>query len=251
MRTVLVHVAGDERDEARLVAAAQLARRTGAALSALFIEVAPGMPVAVLGRGASAAYLGAASEAADRAASASRSRLGGLDIVWDREQGDVREILARRGRTTDLLVIGRELAGVVREMGGPVLVVPETPTASLAARILVAWDGSAQASRAVREAMPLMREAERVGVVSIGAQDATGELLNALLPWLERHGIDAIPHREEDRDEGAAILRVAHESGCDLLVMGAYGRKSLGEALFGGTTRFVLERASAPLFIAH
>jgi nucleotide-binding universal stress UspA family protein len=251
LRTLLIHIAGDDTDAGRLSAGAQIARRAGAKMTAIFVDARPDMPVAVLGRGASAAYLGAAAEAADHAAATSRAHLDGLEVTWDREEGEAHEVLTRRGRTVDLLVTGPTEADLVLATGGPVLVVPKVPRTTLGKRVAVAWDGSAQAARAVRDSLPILRDAEQVSVISIGTQPSTGNLLNALLPWLERHEIDAVPHRREAREPGAAILRVAEEDGSDLLVMGAYGRPPWGEAIFGGVTRFILERAPIPLFLAH
>jgi nucleotide-binding universal stress UspA family protein len=251
LRAVLIHLAGDDTDVARLSAAASIARRAGATMTALYIGPQPDMPVPVIGRGASAAYLGVAAEASDHAAAASRAHLDGLEVAWDRERGDVREVLTRRARTADLLITGPNDADLVMATGGPVLVVPEGPPAMLGGRILVAWDGSAHASRAVRDSLPILRGAEHVSVVTVGAHQFAGDLLNALLSWLERHEIGAVPRREEAREAGVAILRVVEESGSDLLVMGAYRRPPWGEAIFGGATRFVLERTRIPLFIAH
>lgn len=251
LRSLLIHLAGDDSDVARLSAASLIARRVGARMTALFIDARPEIPVAVLGRGASAAYLGAAAEASDHAAVASRVHLDGLDVAWDREQGDAGEVLTRRGRTTDLLVTGPTQADLTLAIGGPVLVVPETPPLTVGRRIVVAWDGSAHAARSVRDSLPILRGAEHVSVIAVGVDQVTGDRLNALLPWLERHEIDAAPHREKTSEPGSAILRFLGQDGGDLLVMGAYGRSPWGEAIFGGTTRFVLERTRTPLFLAH
>ena len=125
------------------------------------------------------------------------------------------------------------------------------------ARALVAWNGSIQASAALRRALPLLRRAKQVTVL---LSDSRGEYPAALrmppldLPAYLRHqGIEArVQHGDfNDSDAGEGILKYAKDEGSDLIVMGAYGRSRFQEWILGGATRHVLEHMAVPVFMAH
>jgi len=201
--------------------------------------------------------------------------------VVDDDPGAGLSLLARHA---DLVVIGQAdpehvatMAGtefpaqVLTNSGRPVLVVPYTglPRPAGAAhaparRVLVAWNGSKEAARAVREALPLLKRADRVfiAVFDPDYQKALhGESPGCdLLKFLMRHGIDAeILVRQTQRGgmlkrpsgTGEALLSLASDQECDLLVLGAYGHSRFRETLLGGVTRTVLESMTLPVLMAH
>ncbi|GAB2877167.1 universal stress protein [Pseudoduganella ginsengisoli] len=201
--------------------------------------------------------------------------------VVDDDPGAGLSLLARHA---DLVVIGQAdpehvatVAGtefpaqVLTNSGRPVLVVPYAglPRPAGAAhaparRILVAWNGSKEAARAVREALPLLKRADHVfiAVFDPDYQKALhGESPGAdLLKFLMRHGIDAeILVRQTERTgmlkrpsgTGEALLSLAADQACDLLVLGAYGHSRFRETLLGGVTRTVLEAMTLPVLMAH
>jgi nucleotide-binding universal stress UspA family protein len=141
--------------------------------------------------------------------------------------------------------------------GHPVLLLPNTGTQpGLDSEALVAWDGSAGATRAVADALPLLRLARRVTLTGIGDQlppTATGcEPCAALRNWLSRHGVAArASHFRHDRDIGAALLAQATDMGAGMIVMGAYGHSRLREALADGVTETVMRWTSTALFMAN
>lgn len=141
--------------------------------------------------------------------------------------------------------------------GHPLLILPNTgmpPT--LDGEALVAWNGSAEACRAVARALPLLRLARGVRILGVGDElPATGleqEPCAALAVWLDRHGIAASPHRiRRQEDAGKVLLAEAAKSGVTLLVMGAYGRSPLREGMTDGITATVLRWAHLPVLFAH
>jgi len=141
--------------------------------------------------------------------------------------------------------------------GHPVLVLPNTGSQpGPGGEAVVAWDGSAGATRAVAAALPLLRLAKRVTVIGVGDQlPPTGsahEACTALKDWLARHGVDARASRLPARDDvGSALLAQATDLGAGMLVMGAYGHSPLREALSDGVTETVMRWATLPLFLAH
>ncbi|GJE74310.1 universal stress protein [Methylorubrum suomiense] len=177
---------------------------------------------------------------------------------------DIVSRLAGRARLHDLTVldIGPRTYDLDREMiekalfhsGRPVIAVPPGHAAFSARRIIVAWDGSAQAARAANDALPFLRAAEAVEIVSVGNEaEIHAEVPGAeFAPHLARHGV-SVSVNDLSRGEGvAATLRAqAGLFRADMIVMGAYRHSPIREYFFGGVTRSFLRGSPAPLFLAH
>lgn len=174
------------------------------------------------------------------------------------------------GRSADLLVVSAtnpdEITGVERDfveqvvmaVGRPVVVLPYQGDAAISLKeIVVGWDGGREAARATFDALPLLKKATKVRVVRIDPQkDASlrGSVAGAdIAEALSRHGVraEAQGYPTEGLDEGQALMRCAEDCGAGLIVMGAYGHSRLAEFIFGGATRFVLNRMSHPVLMSH
>jgi nucleotide-binding universal stress UspA family protein len=134
--------------------------------------------------------------------------------------------------------------------GRPLLIVPyiyQTPFR--VDRVLVAWDGGVQAARALADALPLLRRATRIDLVTVGA--SVGDS-SAATRHLDRHGL-AATHRSLSggTDVANMLLSYAADLGSDLLVMGGYGHRRVRELVFGGATRDVLKSMTIPVFMSH
>jgi nucleotide-binding universal stress UspA family protein len=146
----------------------------------------------------------------------------------------------------------------VLEVGRPVLVVPSVgqfPT--LGQRVLVAWNASREATRAVHDALPLLRRSRRTQVVVINPQGGAGghgDIPGADIGLhLSRHGVNAVCERisADDVETGALLLSRAADEGADLIVMGAYGHSRLSELVLGGATRHILRHMTVPVLLSH
>lgn len=160
-------------------------------------------------------------------------------------------------------------AYVLLHSGKPVLIVPHAlPPAQLAQpqhpaaarNVLVSWNGSKEASRAVSAALPLLQRAGQVHVAVFDAQLHAAEHGDHpgadLLQYLARHGVQAklllLDGGATRRgDIGEALLTQVSELSADLLVMGAYGHSRLRETILGGVTRTVLQSMTVPVLMAH
>jgi len=140
---------------------------------------------------------------------------------------------------------------------GPVLQVPFAGEfASIGKTVVVAWDGSLQAARAIAQSMPLLAKAGRVVVAMVdpvsGADDHGEEPGADIALHLARHGVKveacSVP---SEGDVGETLLQTADRVGADLLVMGAYGHSRLQEIMLGGATRTVLNTATLPVLFCH
>lgn len=138
----------------------------------------------------------------------------------------------------------------------PVLIVPYAGQfTQVGKNVLIAWDGSKEATRAITCALPLLRRAASVSVAVLNAQGAMkhGEQPGAdIALYLARHQVKVeVVQREVDIDIGNALLSLASELGADLIVMGGYGHTRFRELLLGGVTRTVLKTMTVPVLMAH
>lgn len=146
---------------------------------------------------------------------------------------------------------------VILNCGRPVLTIPYAGRFDrVGKRILVAWNASREATRALTAALPLLQQATLVEVAAINPdQDlgAHGEQPGAdIAVYLARHGVKVTSLQENSEiDSGNALLSLAADRSSDLLVMGAYGHSRFREVLLGGATRTVLESMTLPVLFAH
>jgi nucleotide-binding universal stress UspA family protein len=137
-----------------------------------------------------------------------------------------------------------------------VLVLPhDAPAGETPARVVVvAWKATREASRAVTAALPLLRRATQVHVVTWQRDDeGNGADAPDIIGWLRSHAVSAVMHRfaEKPEDVGAGMLAQARAFDADLLVMGCYGHSRAREWILGGATRTVLKSMTLPVLIAH
>ncbi|MGE5268508.1 MAG: universal stress protein [Thiohalocapsa sp.] len=148
---------------------------------------------------------------------------------------------------------------VIVGCGRPVLVVPFAGDFAAASgrSVLVAWDGSREAARALHDALPLIEKAEAVTVMSVRAsEDALADAqpsLELLVSHLQRHGVTARPEGVVGSDVPTAdlLLSRAGDLGADLIVAGAYHHSQFREALLGGVSRELLDHMTIPVLMSH
>lgn len=195
----------------------------------------------------------------------------GLSREWRVSTGYPSQALAVHGRYVDLIVLGQldpddTPAPLVRPLpeevamtvGRPVLVIPYAAHfAEIGRNVIVAWDASRSATRAVNDALPLLAAAAAVTVLTIDAKegpDRHGAVPGAdIALHLARHGVKAIVEAtvSDGIDVGNVLLSWAADAGADLLVMGAYGHSRMRELVLGGVTGTVVESMTLPVLLAH
>jgi len=274
IREILLHMDGGERDAVRFELAANLAERFDAHLVGLHV-VNPYVTVAMGGPGAvgiaelqrqymDAMHVRAAtvkqqfSDWTDRRSTSSE---------WRFIEGDVRDTVAIHARYTDLAVIGQgaqddasatlpeELcAEVALGAGVPVLAVPYAGTfPSIGKRVLVAWNGSRESTRAVHDALPLLVSAEAVVILSVEAEEPNVLPGADIAGHLARHGVEVEVKRVSGADTSVSdtLLNMAADLSVDMIVMGAYGHSRFREFVLGGVTHQILGMMTVPVLLAH
>ncbi|MBD0272298.1 MAG: universal stress protein [Acetobacteraceae bacterium] len=265
---------------ARLRLAAELARRHDAHLTGLYLVdtmlpiMVPGDPsggaavAELLARGQEDALAAAAkAEAAFR----ERLRLDGLAGEWRQVEGSAPAQVALHARYADLVVVGQDdrdsgrdwpanavLEQALFSSGRPVLAVPYAGRfESVGRRVLVGWNASREAARAVNDALPLIAEAESTTVLAVNPKRGPhghGEEPGAdIALHLARHGLKvSVEHAAAaDVSAGDLLLNRAAELSADLLVVGAYGHSRLWELVLGGVTRTLLRQMTVPVLLSH
>jgi nucleotide-binding universal stress UspA family protein len=122
-------------------------------------------------------------------------------------------------------------------------------------RIMVCWDGSRAATRAIADSMPFLRKAKKVEVVMVSAKAASNDEIAGvdLGQHLARHGLQVDVKRitSPDIDVTSTILSYAADSSADMIVMGGYGHSRLREFVLGGVTKSILETMTVPVLMSH
>ena len=270
LKDLLLFVDAGAPCDGRLELALGLAERHRAALTALCLCGAPAPTIAEgYAVGPSAAAMVIARRDAEVARQAapleakfqSKVAARAVDRVWAPPAIDPSaEDVALLARIFDLAIVGQDASArtmaeqIVLLGGAPCLLVGEAPTPSFD-RVVVAWDGSRPAMRAVRDSLPLLKAATAVRLITVGSGGVDPAHLHALevQRHLRLHGVEARFEQVEPgpHDIGAALLREADHFGAGLLVLGAYGHGPAAEAIFGGVTRSVLAHAKLPVFVSH
>lgn len=276
LKDLLVHVDGSRRSAARLDAAIALAARHNAHLIGIYVLTYPRIPGFIrveLGEEVLRHQAEAIRAAAEQAERDFNNRIGnnGVSGEWRLVDGPAPEMLALHARYCDVAVVGQrdpegDEAAAAAEMpdrlilsvGRPVLVIPNVGDYPvIGERIMVAWDASRLATRAVHDALPLLERSRHVSVIAINPQggvEGHGMIPSAdICLHLARHGVNAEAQHlyADDVDVGDMLLSRAADQAIDLLVMGAYGHARWRELVLGGATRHMLQHMTMPVLMSH
>ena len=288
IKSVLVHLRGTRGDAAALSAAVQLARPFSAHLECLYIR--PNL-AALMARAAPRAIdddtevirklienqQKESIEIAQRASKTfadfcAHERIQRSEFppaaestgaAFREDTGDELDRLIAHSRRHDLTVVkggstsdggmgSDDVGRLILTAGRPLLLAPTVPARAVR-NVVIAWKDSPEAARAVSAAMPLLKLAKRVYVVTASEDDERPADESGVIHHLQWHGIEAEAHQVEPRGRDAydAVLETARAADADLLVAGAFGRNRLSEIVFGGFTEGLLEDASLPVLFQH
>jgi len=275
-KTILVHLDSGARTRERLDLACRFARRFDAHLvgvHALTEIRLPGYAAVMIGQkeevGQFQARMAAELRQAAEALFAQRVAAAGVaKSEYRASAADALQVVPLHARYADLVVAGQpdegDASGVEPDFverlllaaGRPVLVVPYAGDfADVGKRVLVAWNASREATRALTDSLPLLREAAAVHVIAFEPGGAPhGELPGADIGlYLARHGIKVTVSQQSapDVDVGNQLLSRAADLDVDLVVMGAWGHSRLQELVMGGVTQTILRSMTVPVLMSH
>jgi nucleotide-binding universal stress UspA family protein len=200
-------------------------------------------------------------------AAAQAAGLSAETRILDASIAGAADLFGRIARRFDLAVVGQArpregsseellIEGALFEAGRPVVVVPYVQSEGLKLeRVLVCWDGSRPATRAIADALPFLQRAKTVEIMAVSPERGKGRELAGtnMARHLERHGLRVELKRisAADADVPATIQSHAAQTGTDFMVMGGYGHSRLREFILGGVTRTVLTSTKIPVLMSH
>lgn len=280
-KDILLHLSPDSRRDVRRDAAIALAGAHDARLTALYTMPHPYIPGFAM-HGVPEPVIAEHRDAAEKMAKEVRSAFekaaehAGVRAVWHSMEGMREREIVRRAETCDVAIVGQEdpdeptVAGLTEPLvfgsGRPVITVPYAGKfATIGNRVMVAWDETREASRALHDALPILTGAKQVIVYCVNPVESGPISGDDIAAHLARHGVEVDVHHTVSRipeDETAVIgrrslgvgdllLSAASDFGADLLVMGAYGHSRLREMVLGGATRYVLRHMTVPVLMSH
>jgi nucleotide-binding universal stress UspA family protein len=281
-KDIVVHLDTSQRSVTRLEFATRLASRHGAHLTGFFVVDVPdstffyggAVPYASGAIDLVAHVRGELLEASKAVQEhfATVTAREGLSTEWRVSEGRSGQMIALNARYGDLVIVGQPHDPNAREVersdeivvttlmssGRPVLAIPFVGTfPTVGERVLVAWNASREATRAINDAMPILRLAEKVTVLAInprlGIRDHGDVPAADIALHLARHGVkaEAAHTVASDIPDGEALLSYAADISADLIVAGGYGHSRARELIFGGVTQTLLREMTVPIFLSH
>lgn len=265
-------------------AAAGLARRFGATVTAVFVRRDPKHAIPLLGEGLTAEMIQEMCDATEREGrryqaeaetifKSAMSEAGvdtgpsdtgkGAHARWRSVIGDINDHVGRCARTADFAICERPKAknsaqaeifnDLVFRSGRSVLMIPDTHDGPILDRVLVAWNGRAECARAVGGALPLLKRAKAVSLLQVGDLGADRPTLDDIADYLATHGIasDRFHEPAGDSSVGQAVYAKATELAADTIVIGAFSTARWRELILGGVTRHLIENSEIPIYMSH
>jgi nucleotide-binding universal stress UspA family protein len=275
-RDITVHLTLDPRNAARTQIAIAMARRFGARISGLYTVPPPNVPY-YMGEYIPTELIQKQMDEAQKASVGAKEEFlsicsnAGIEHRWLSSDLAPVEALRLAARCSDIAVVGQpdpnpadpaaipygtdvlphELA---LQAGRPILAVPYAGgTPELGRRILVAWNGKREAARALHDAMPLLRGAEVVHLISVGPERKGRTALAEITDHMQRHGLrlESAVIPANGAKVGQVLLAEAAARNADMMVMGAFGHSRLREMVFGGVTETVLGKMTLPVLLSN
>jgi nucleotide-binding universal stress UspA family protein len=268
IRSILVHADAGPGSNRRIALAMDIASRFGAAITGLGAEACDASVVA-----GDAMLLETLRERTEIELSAAETHFRNLtagrpNIGWIRDEGYPDRMLALHARGADLIVTSRPMRGdsaiyvpklsdLVMRAGAPILVAADGPTSFGGRKIVVAWKDARESRRAVSDALPFLKRAQKVVLVAIESGEASpaaqSEGLTEVAKRLERHdvnvSVEVAPKGPGTVTESLEDAASRHDA--DLIVTGAYGRSRMEEWWLGGVTEDLVMASSKFVLFSH
>ena len=171
-------------------------------------------------------------------------------------------IVSENARVSDVCVVGRVgygrdnpttpvIEAALFDSGRPVLVAPPQLPNSVGSDIVIAWNRSAAAARALNSAMPFFDKADKIHILYVETGAKSGPSAENAAAYIERHGFNVETETMRPHTQGVGSTLLWYAQNADLLVMGAYSHSRLREVILGGVTRYVLTNAEIPVLMVH
>jgi len=270
IRSILVHLSDDERNATLTEVGLDLAGKHDAKLIALYTSNPWQLPTDVLGY-VPPELIDRYAEDVQRAAGNAKKQFDSAVAAttvaseWRHVEGFAHDVTVTHSRYADLTIVGQANSdnaaapqglpdAVMLSAGRPVLIIPYVGKFSaIGNKILIAWNGTREAARAVGDALPFLKAAKETLVVGVDTMDDQHVAGADLATYLAQHGVtvNVRPVVAPDISVSDALLDAVADYSCDMIVMGGYGHSRLRELAFGGTTRHIMDHMTVPVLMSH
>lgn len=176
------------------------------------------------------------------------------------KHGDRSKLVADESKFCDLVIAASPPEGVatatfeaaILHSGKAVLVIPRVMKKFDTTSCIIGWNGSQEVARAVTSSVQVLKNAQRVTIVSSKEYMQDKEKMDKLIEYLSLHDIHVnVEIIKTTKIPGEALLNAALDGNFDMIVAGAYGHRGLKEMFFGGATKYLLEKSNIPIFMSH
>lgn len=284
-KTVLAPLDGGVSSKAVLKAAFLLADKFQAHVRVLHIKADPRSVIPLLGEGMSGALIDDMIQTAEQENAERRDQTylmfqdyasdvgaeissvpvaASITTSWVEDEGREDEIIARYGRLADIVLVPKPqeesdlystlaLNSALFETGRPMLLLPDQGVQTFGKVVTVCWNGSMEGARAVSAAMPFLRKASKVYVITAETSATSGIVGGELRNYLSWHEVccEHVHFSPTAQSVGEALLDQSRQLKADMMVMGGYSHSRLREMILGGVTRDVIELADIPVLMGH
>lgn len=286
MKSILAPVDGAKSSRAVLDCALLLARGFDAHINVLHVLADPKAAIPLLGEGMSGAMIEDMIEMAEKEGLEQRKKARDffktviadsnivesdvptesdkLTVQWVEDVGREDEVIAHHGRLSDLILVPKPvkeneiystlaLNAALFETGRPMLLLPEEAISAFPKSIAICWNGSVEGTRAVAAALPFLKLADSLHIITADTSDTDSPVGDDLSKYLAWHGLEAksVFFSPAGKSVGEALLQESKRLGADMMVMGGYSHSRMRELILGGVTRDVIETASLPVLMGH
>lgn len=284
-KSILAPIGGVDSDGPTLALAARIAKRFSAHVDVLHAKADPRETMPYLGEGASPALIDQVMVSAEREADSRSGRAKTSFEEWQKtsgltlapapgivempscalriESGAEDKWIARLGRINDLTIVSEPgesgsvaamlaFEAALLDTGRPVMMAPSNYAVNESGAVVIAWNGSAESSRAVAAGMPFLSTARSVHVVAVeeSANTPDAEAVVRYLAW-HRIGANVRLATGKGRPAAQAIVAECEAVNAALLIMGGYTHNRLRQMIFGGVTAHVIRHATIPVLMGH
>lgn len=185
-------------------------------------------------------------------------------VAFVEEAGRQVDVIKRHGRLADLIAVAQPdmdrnlgtntLKAALFRSGRPVLMCPQgdAPPTVLGRSVAIAWNGSAEAARALAQSMGVIRHADNVTLLTNGSDAGPGTTIDDVLEYLAAHEVNAaVETFASGKSVPKTLLASAKAVGADMLIMGAYSNSHERETMFGGNTQWIVDKSDLPVLFSH
>jgi nucleotide-binding universal stress UspA family protein len=192
------------------------------------------------------------------------AKLSLKNLNWENETGSPSSLISYLGKFSDIILLHKNIedfnqdylgvtTSAIFETARPVIIFPDSYKFQGIKNISIAWDGSLRSARAIKSAIPILKQTENVFIITVDEAQKDTSSINDLQKYLLTHEIKSTHKNisKVGRCIGDEIIKESEKVSSEMIIMGAYTHNKIRQSIFGGVTKFILSNAPMPVFLEH